>query len=155
MSFEAVIGLLTGLPEQHAPLLWAKAGGWLGSPATTCQRNGDDAAANGASSHLPDEQVCCPCQQLNITIRHSSIIKQSSSSNNIIIEWWRRRYGRSVLSAPGTPAMLTADSVRQVELSPAQLDVLAILFTCIKVLYVGGAVGRAYQLIKVSAYLLN
>ncbi|EIE19755.1 TPR-like protein [Coccomyxa subellipsoidea C-169] len=36
----------------------------------------------------------------------------------------------------------------QVEYSPAQLDVLAILFTCIKVLYVGGAIGRTYQLIQ-------
>ncbi|CAL8471421.1 g10963 [Coccomyxa elongata] len=91
LACEAVIGLLTGLPEQHAPLLWAKADGWLGLPASPCQHNGDDAATNGTSLHLPDEQV---------------------------------------------------------ELSPAQLDVLAILFTCIKVLYVGGAVGRTYQLIK-------
>ncbi len=63
MVCEAVIGLLTGLPEQHAPLLWAKADGWLGLPASPCQHNGDDAATNGTSLHLPDEQVIIHASQ--------------------------------------------------------------------------------------------
>jgi hypothetical protein len=45
---------------------------------------------------------------------------------------------------------LRFSSACQVEYTPAQLDLLAILFTCIKVLYVGGAVGRTYQLIQVG-----
>lgn len=40
------------------------------------------------------------------------------------------------------------------ELSAEQLDVLAILFTCIKVLYVGGAIQRTLQLIQVCHLLL-
>ena len=37
----------------------------------------------------------------------------------------------------------------QVELGAEQLDVLAILFTCVKVLYVGGATQRTQRLIEV------
>ena len=38
--------------------------------------------------------------------------------------------------------------VTQVELRAEQLDVLAILFTCVKVLYVGGAIQRTLRLIE-------
>jgi hypothetical protein len=58
-------------------------------------------------------------------------------------------YPRKGCQRYGSITQLKGCVREQVEYSAEQLDVLAILFTCVKVLYVGGAVERTWHLIQV------
>jgi hypothetical protein len=61
LARETIIEILSGLPEQHAPLVWAEADGWQGVPANSAPNEAHPVRASSntmsAASGQPANQV--------------------------------------------------------------------------------------------------